>query len=122
MNKIIKANKIRQSDHLHLFMNSLLKGVFLEWLDSNYELFNLKGNPLQVVKIVDCCSEVDENALSSILLDTRVRDNKVMVVSVVGVNEKERSLFLNSFLKFLNSSAVSHKLFVCFYVIKKLNQ
>lgn len=47
--------------------------------------------------------EVDEDALTKILLDSRVRNSKVMIVSVAGAYRRGKSFLLNFFLKYLKN-------------------
>ena len=47
--------------------------------------------------------ELDEEALERILLDSRVRDSKVMVVSVTGEQFGGKSFLLNVLLRYLHN-------------------
>lgn len=63
-----------------------------------------KGKAVQIVKSDDENSfTLDEKALSGILLDPRVRNSKVMVLSVAGAYRKGKSFLLNFFLRYLNN-------------------
>ena len=60
------------------------------------------GKALQVVVAEDDHSFVlDENALKSLLLDHRVRDRKVIILSVAGAYRKGKSFLLDFFLRYL---------------------
>ena len=64
----------------------------------------LKGKPVQVVVATDDHSfDLDEEALTEILLDERVRDKNVVVVSVAGAFRKGKSFLLDFFLRYLNA-------------------
>ena len=64
----------------------------------------LKGKPVQVVVATDGHSfDLDEEALTEILLDERVRDKNVVVVSVAGAFRKGKSFLLDFFLRYLNA-------------------
>ena len=63
----------------------------------------LKGRPIPVVVAKDDHTfELDEKALESILLDPRVRDKKVVVLSVAGAFRKGKSFLLDFFLRYLD--------------------
>ena len=63
----------------------------------------LKGRPVSVVVAKDDHSfELDEEALESILLDPRVRDKKVVVLTVAGAFRKGKSFLLDFFLRYLD--------------------
>jgi len=55
-----------------------------------------------VVAKDDHTFELDEKALESILLDPRVRDKKVVVLSVAGAFRKGKSFLLDFFLRYLD--------------------
>ncbi len=65
----------------------------------------LKGRPVQVVNAStdDHSFDLDEEALEEILLDERVRDKNVVVVSVAGAFRKGKSFLLDFFLRYLNA-------------------
>ena len=47
--------------------------------------------------------ELDEEALEKILLDPRIRNKKVVVVSVAGAFRKGKSFLLDFFLRYLSA-------------------
>ena len=55
-----------------------------------------------VVAKDDHSFELDEEALESILLDPRVRDKKVVVLTVAGAFRKGKSFLLDFFLRYLD--------------------
>lgn len=60
------------------------------------------GKALQVVVAEDDHSfALDENALKSLLFDPRVRDRKVIILSVAGAYRKGKSFLLDFFLRYL---------------------
>ena len=62
------------------------------------------GKAVQVVVAEDDHSfALDENALKSLLLDSRVRDCKVIILSVAGAYRKGKSFLLDFFLRYLYS-------------------
>ncbi|XP_064623844.1 atlastin-2-like isoform X2 [Lineus longissimus] len=64
----------------------------------------LKGEPVQIVLATEEHTfELDEEALSKILLDPRVRDRNVVVVSVAGAFRKGKSFLLDFFLRYLSA-------------------
>nr|CDS33517.2 atlastin 2 [Hymenolepis microstoma] len=72
----------------------------------------LKGEPLQVITTTGTdkgnSTELVESALSRILLDNRVKNKKVVVVSVVGTFRKGKSFLLDFFLRYMYSNDKSH--------------
>ena len=63
-----------------------------------------KGHPVQVVTThPDHTFELDEEALSKILLQEDVKDRSVVVVSVAGAFRKGKSFLLDFFLRYMNS-------------------
>lgn len=44
---------------------------------------------------------LDENALKTLLLDPRVRDRKIIILSVAGAYRKGKSFLLDFFLRYL---------------------
>lgn len=85
----------------------------MKCIDSNFVSFplavsasgsKLKGRPVQVVVATDDHTfDLDEDALEEILLDERVRDKNVVVVSVAGAFRKGKSFLLDFFLRYLNA-------------------
>ncbi|ESO10145.1 hypothetical protein HELRODRAFT_73066, partial [Helobdella robusta] len=64
----------------------------------------LKGQPVQVVEAKDDhLFELNEEALSEILMNPNVRDKKVVVLSVAGAFRKGKSFFLDFCLRYLNA-------------------
>lgn len=62
------------------------------------------GRPVQVVLAhPDHTFELDEDALSEILLHDDVKDRNVVVVSVAGAFRKGKSFLLDFFLRYMNS-------------------
>ena len=61
----------------------------------------LKGKPIPVVVASDHSFELDEDALCEILLDPRVKDRHVVIVSVAGAFRKGKSFLLDFFLRYL---------------------
>jgi len=60
------------------------------------------GKAVQVVVAEDDHSFVlDENALKSLLLNPRVRDRKIIILSVAGAYRKGKSFLLDFFLRYL---------------------
>ncbi|XP_011496218.1 PREDICTED: atlastin isoform X2 [Ceratosolen solmsi marchali] len=80
----------------------------MEWIEkvtmeSGNEDDNL-GRPVQVVLThPDHTFELDEEALTEILLQDDVKDRSVVVVSVAGAFRKGKSFLLDFFLRFMNS-------------------
>ncbi|EZA62001.1 hypothetical protein DMN91_003442 [Ooceraea biroi] len=67
------------------------------------------GRPVQVVLAhPDHTFELDEEALSEILLDDDVKDRSVVVVSVAGAFRKGKSFLLDFFLRYMNSKYPLH--------------
>lgn len=63
-----------------------------------------EGRPVQVVLAhPDHTFELDEEALSEILLHDDVKDRSVVVVSVAGAFRKGKSFLLDFFLRYMNS-------------------
>ena len=64
----------------------------------------LKGQPVQVVVATEKHEfELDEEALSAILLRDDVKDKKVAIVSVAGSFRKGKSFLLDFFLRYLSA-------------------
>ena len=64
----------------------------------------LPGQPLQVVIVNDDHTfELNEEDLTKVLLDPRVKDNKVVVLSVAGAFRKGKSFLLNFCLRYLQA-------------------
>lgn len=63
------------------------------------------GRPVQVVLAhpSDHTFELDEDALSEILLHDDVKDRNVVVVSVAGAFRKGKSFLLDFFLRYMNN-------------------
>lgn len=62
------------------------------------------GRPVQVVLAhPDHTFELDEDALSKILLHDDVKDRSVVVVSVAGAFRKGKSFLLDFFLRYMNN-------------------
>lgn len=62
------------------------------------------GQPVQVVLAhPDHTFELDEDALSKILLHDDVKDRSVVVVSVAGAFRKGKSFLLDFFLRYMNN-------------------
>ena len=62
----------------------------------------VQGEPIQVVKTSDEHTfELDEEALESILLNPRVKDCSVVVLSVAGAFRKGKSFLLDFCLRYL---------------------
>lgn len=62
------------------------------------------GRPVQVVLAhPDHTFELDEDALSDILLQDDIKDRSVVVVSVAGAFRKGKSFLLDFFLRYMNS-------------------
>ncbi|XP_011693714.1 PREDICTED: atlastin isoform X2 [Wasmannia auropunctata] len=67
------------------------------------------GRPVQVVLAhPDHTFELDEDALSEILLQDDVKDRSVVVVSVAGAFRKGKSFLLDFFLRYMNSKYTLH--------------
>ncbi|XP_072755393.1 atlastin isoform X3 [Anoplolepis gracilipes] len=68
-----------------------------------------EGRPVQVVLAhPDHTFELDEEALSEILLQDDVKDRNVVVVSVAGAFRKGKSFLLDFFLRYMNSKYTLH--------------
>ena len=64
----------------------------------------VNGEPIQIVNTSDDHTfELDEEALEKILLDPRVKDNDVVVLSVAGAFRKGKSFLLDFCLRYLSS-------------------
>ncbi|XP_054708674.1 atlastin-2-like [Uloborus diversus] len=64
----------------------------------------LNGHAVQIISPSDDhCFELKEDALESILLDERIRDKKVAVVSIAGAFRKGKSFLLDFCLRYLNA-------------------
>ena len=73
-----------------------------------------------VVAKDDHSFELDEEALESILLDPRVRDKKVVVLTVAGAFRKGKSFLLDFFLRYLDRQ-VSRQLGHSYYMTQLAN-
>lgn len=63
---------------------------------------DLFGEPLQIVSnSEDQGFELKEDVLEQVLLDQRIRDKKVCVLSVAGAFRKGKSFLLDFFLRYL---------------------
>lgn len=75
--------------------------------DSSMEKKNMKedkGHPVQVVLAhPNHTFELDEEALSDILLQDDIKDRSVVVVSVAGAFRKGKSFLLDFFLRYMDS-------------------
>ncbi|XP_033216040.1 atlastin isoform X2 [Belonocnema kinseyi] len=68
------------------------------------------GRPIQIVLAhTDHTFELDEDALSSILLQEEIKDRSVVVVSVAGAFRKGKSFLLDFFLRYMNSKYTEQK-------------
>ncbi|KAH3853548.1 atlastin-2-like isoform X2 [Dreissena polymorpha] len=64
----------------------------------------LRGHPVQIVKVEDDHTfQLDEEKLDEILLNPKIEDYKVVVVSVAGAFRKGKSFLLDFFLRYLNA-------------------
>ena len=69
----------------------------------------LHGEPIQIVNTSDEHTfELDEEALQKILLDDRVKDSNVVVLSVAGAFRKGKSFLLDFCLRYLSSLVSQH--------------
>ncbi len=67
----------------------------------------LHGRPIQIVSTTDDHTfDLEEEALEEILLSPRIRDKKVIVVSVAGAFRKGKSFLLDFFLRYLNAQVM----------------
>ena len=67
------------------------------------------GQPVQIVLAhPDHSFELNEEALSKILLESDIKNRSVVVVSVAGAFRKGKSFLLDFFLRYMNSQ-------VCYY-------
>lgn len=65
------------------------------------------GQPLQVVIVSDDHTfEINDSDLEKVLLDPRVKDNKVVVLSVAGAFRKGKSFLLNFCLRYLQAEVL----------------
>lgn len=65
---------------------------------------NFMGKPVQIVLAhPDHTFELDEDALTEILLQDDIKDRSVVVVSVAGAFRKGKSFLLDFFLRYMNS-------------------
>lgn len=75
------------------------------------------GTPALALQVVvaedDHSFTLDEAVLERILLDKRVRDKKVIVISVAGAYRKGKSFLLDFFLRCLNSKVRLLKIYFC---------
>ena len=70
------------------------------------------GQPVQIVLAhPDHSFELNEEALSKILLENDIKNRSVVVVSVAGAFRKGKSFLLDFFLRYMNSQ-------VCYYTQK----
>jgi atlastin len=62
----------------------------------------MAAHPVQVVKVSeDHIYELDEDALSEILLKDDVRDRTVVIISVAGAFRKGKSFLLDFFIRYM---------------------
>uniref|UniRef100_A0A023FME0 Putative guanylate-binding protein n=1 Tax=Amblyomma cajennense TaxID=34607 RepID=A0A023FME0_AMBCJ len=59
------------------------------------------GHEVQILRIEDHCIKLDEDALQEVLLDDRIKDKHVAVISLAGDFRKGKSFMLSFFLRFL---------------------
>jgi len=78
--------------------------------NSSCEEITLLSRPIPVVLVNDenHTFELDENAISSILLQKNVLNLPVVVISVAGAFRKGKSFLLNFFLRYLTAKEVSY--------------
>lgn len=78
-------------------------------MDSQDKKISDVGQPVQIVLAhPDHSFELNEEALSKILLDDDIKNRSVVVVSVAGAFRKGKSFLLDFFLRYMNSQ-------VCYY-------
>jgi atlastin len=66
------------------------------------------GKPVQIVQVnEDRSLALNESALKKILLNDKVKDKSVVVISVAGAFRKGKSFLLNFFLCYLESQVKS---------------
>ncbi|GAB6021766.1 hypothetical protein CHUAL_004344 [Chamberlinius hualienensis] len=95
---------------LHLNKDSTLLNGQVTSLAANEELNSedtkMRGHPIQIViSKDDHVFELNEEALEKLLLDEKVRDKQVVVVSVAGAFRKGKSFLLDFFLRYLKSES-----------------
>ena len=80
----------------------------------------LKGEPIQIVVTTDDHTfELDEEALERILLDSRVKDKTVVVLSVAGAFRKGKSFLLDFCLRYLYSVVSYYHLQILILALNK---
>ncbi|XP_020300788.1 atlastin isoform X1 [Pseudomyrmex gracilis] len=102
------VNRIpRQQRKIAENMDYLEKNDRIERIAPNAQMQNTStddGRPVQVVLAhPDHTFELDEDALSEILLQDDIKDRSVVVVSVAGAFRKGKSFLLDFFLRYMNN-------------------
>ncbi|XP_077494149.1 atlastin-3-like [Amblyomma americanum] len=59
------------------------------------------GHEVQILRVEDHCIQLDEEALQRVLLDDRIKNKHVAVISLAGGFRKGKSFMLSFFLRFL---------------------
>ena len=80
------------------------------------------GQPLQVVNVQEDHSfDISIDDLEAVLLDPRVRDNKVVILSVAGAFRKGKSFLLNFCLRYLQAEVGVFVTCMCIGVLCQLS-
>jgi atlastin len=75
----------------------------------------MDAHPVQIVKVSeDHIYELDEDALSEILLKDDVRDRTVVIISVAGAFRKGKSFLIDFFIRYMYST-VSFLIMQCVF-------
>lgn len=87
----------------------------------------MNAKPLQVVQAsADHTFILDEDALTEVLLDEKIKDRHVVVVSVAGAFRKGKSFLLDFFLRYMYARVCFiitwYRLITCLLRINKLQK
>ncbi|XP_011305185.1 atlastin isoform X2 [Fopius arisanus] len=109
VNRVPESRQHRKVDHRG-FKERIERLSSMDVATEEAEKSVAAGRPIQVVLAhPDHTFELDEEALSEILLQDDIKDRSVVVVSVAGAFRKGKSFLLDFFLRYMNSKYL-HKI------------